>query len=1549
MKHILKKSLSVILVFAIIFSSAYVGLNEVDFSRLFTVKAEAASESDLEFLLNPDGKSYYVYRCNRNAEGGLVIPEIYNGLPVTSIAIYAFESCKNLSSVTIPDSVTSIGSSAFYSCTNLASITIPDSVKNLDCDFTDTAYYSNEANWENGALYIGNHLIEIKDTYSGSYEIKPGTKTISKYAFSGCSSLTGVVIPEGITSISGFSCSGLVSVYIPSSVSRIYGDAFKSCENLTNIEVAADNEYYTSVDGVLYDKNKVKLVRFPAKKSDTEFSIPEGVKIVQENAFYGCTSLETVKIPDTVKNIGSYAFSGCTSLSLVEIPNGVTNIGSFAFSGCTSLSSVEIPDSVTNIGFCAFSSCKSLTSIVIPNGVTTIGGSAFSGCKSLTSITIPDSVTKMGSSAFSSCTNLTSIEFLDGVTTIGSSAFYNCTSLSSITIPDSVTEIGRSAFYKTAYYNNEANWENGALYIGNHLIKINDTYSGFYEINSGTKKIAAEAFYGCTGLTGVVIPDSVTSIGSSAFYGCTGLTSVVIPDSVTNIGPDAFYGCTSLDSITIPDSVTETCSYPFYNTAYYANESNWENGVLYWGNRLVKMNNTYSGSYEIKTGTKTIEESAFYGCTGLTGIVIPNSVTSIGSYAFSGCTSLTSIEIPDSVTSIGDYAFKGCTSLSSITIPDSVINIGRVFYFTESFNVAIKREENLLYIGSRLIAGNYFYAIKATNQHTYWDAGLGTCEVKQGTKSIASYAFNACDSLNSIIIPDSVVSIGDNAFGGCQFLTDIYYRGLLSDWENIDIGTGNEAVWGANIIHLCTFGDWVTDSEPTCDEDGSKSRTCSVCGEVETEVIPALGHSYSDEWIFDIEPTCTEGGSRHRVCSVCEVVETEKLSALGHSYSDEWIIDVEPTCTEKGSKFHLCANCGDKKDIIEILANGHYYNTGAACSVCSAAKEFDYKIVDGCVELIQYKGSSDKVVIPHKIDGLPVTSIGEYSFSGNIYVTSITIPDSITSIGEAAFEGCELLTSVTIPNSVTSIGDYAFGACPNLASIEIPEGVKSIGEWTFYDCCMLNTVVLHNGVTSIGDGAFYDCPNLTSVYIPNSVIDIYLGAFYDCGIKDVYYEGAEENWDAITIIDDNDCLTGAKLHYNVGIADWQNHYGEPEVIVRATCKHKGTQSYTCPCGHSFTEEIPISGHTDTIWITEVNPTCVKAGQKDEYCLDCGNLINSEEIPATGHNGSDEWIIDVKPTCTEDGSKYHYCTVCGEKGDTAIIVALGHNYEVASVSNEHPHTTIFKCSRCSETKEEESYSQSCVLCNFTFEDLGDETCKITGYIGSAATFVIPATVNGKDVVSTATGAFKNNVVTTSVEIESGVQGLGALSFLGCSSLSKIVIPESVTSIGASAFHNCASDFTIYCYSGSYAMQYAIDNSLNYVVMDIVETENSTIDYENRLIYTTLNGSTSLEDIIYAPATFAVSVQASLISGDKEYLGTGSVVTVVDNGVSTEYTLVVEGDTNGDSVCDALDAWQVGLVSNGHEVLDGAYALAADNNADDAIDVIDYQAIINKVVA
>ena len=224
----------------------------------------------------------------------------------------------------------------------------------------------------------------------------------------------------------------------------------------------------------------------------------------------------------TVEN-GEATITDCdTSISGdVVIPSAlggypVTSIGYEAFYNCIGLTSITIPDSVTSIRGSAFSGCTGLTSVTIGNSVTSIGEGAFERCTGLTSITIPDSVTSIGDCAFEDCTGLTSITISDSVTSIGGWAFEGCTGLTSITIPDSVTGIGKAAFYNTALYNNDSNWENGVLYIGNHLIKAKSSVSGVYTIKDETKSIADSAFLDCDNLTSIIIPESVVSIGYKA-------------------------------------------------------------------------------------------------------------------------------------------------------------------------------------------------------------------------------------------------------------------------------------------------------------------------------------------------------------------------------------------------------------------------------------------------------------------------------------------------------------------------------------------------------------------------------------------------------------------------------------------------------------------------------------------------------------------------------------------------------------------------------------------------------------------------------------------------------------------------------------------------------------------------------------------------------------------------------------------------------------------------------------------------------------------------
>ena len=353
-------------------------------------------------------------------------------------------------------------------------------------------------------------------------------------------------------------------------------------------------------------------------------------------------------------NPSSTAYTGSitipSTVTYNSITYSVTSIGGSAFYGCSGLTSVTIPNSVTSIGGSAFYGCSGLTSVTIPNSVTSIGEDAFQNCIGMSSVTIPNSVTSIGSGAFSGCSGLTSVTIGSSVTSIGYYAFSGCSSLTSITL--NANDIVSKTY--TSY--------------GSNLRTIFGSQVKEYVLGDDVKGIGDWAFYKCSGLTSVTIGNSVTSIGSSAFSGCSGLTSVTIPNSVTSISGSAFSG-----------------------TAWYNNQPD---GLVYAGMIAYKYKGTMATGTKItlEEGTLGIGESAFSGCSGMTSVIIPNSVTSIGDKAFQFCSRLEEVILNsnsivsktytstrnistifgsqvkkyifgDNITGIGEYAFPSNTSI----------------------------------------------------------------------------------------------------------------------------------------------------------------------------------------------------------------------------------------------------------------------------------------------------------------------------------------------------------------------------------------------------------------------------------------------------------------------------------------------------------------------------------------------------------------------------------------------------------------------------------------------------------------------------------------------------------------------------------------------------------------------------------------------------------------------------------------------------------------------------------------------------------------------
>ena len=596
-------------------------------------------------------------------------------------------------------------------------------------------------------------------------------------------------------------------------------------------ELASDGESYAVAD---YTGTSTEVV-IP--------SVHEGLPVMSigQYAFRGCSGLTSVTIPDSVTSMGDSAFSGCSSLESITLPfvgaeagktssdtyqypfgyifgtssytggtavkqyyygrdpssttsttyyipsslRSVTvtggNILRGAFGYCSMLTSITIPDNVTSIGDSAFYGCSGLTSITIPDSVASIGDSAFSGCRGLTSVTIPDRVTGIGDSAFYCCYGLTSVTIGDSVTSIGIYAFLGCAKLvevynkSSLDIKSGSIDYGYVAYYaKNVYTQEGGSWftdtsdgfcffydgEQGYLmgYLGTETeIELPASFTAYNGTFVENYEIYEDAFAYCSDLTSIIIPNGVTSIGRSAFRHCTELTSITIPDSVTSIGVQGFCGCSGLTSVAIGDSVTSIGMGAFEDCTGLTSI------VVDEGNYVYHS----AGNCIIETASKTL----IVGCKNS---IIPDdgSVTSIEGFAFWNCDGLTTVTIPDSVTSIGINAFSGC-STNLIEKENGVSYVDSwVIDFDESVSSVELRE------GTRGIADSAFE--NCTN--------LTTVIIPNSVTSIGISAFSGCSSLTSVTIPDSVTSIGFGAFSDCSGLKYVKFEGTVAEWNVIEKG-----------------------------------------------------------------------------------------------------------------------------------------------------------------------------------------------------------------------------------------------------------------------------------------------------------------------------------------------------------------------------------------------------------------------------------------------------------------------------------------------------------------------------------------------------------------------------------------------------------------------------------------------------------------------------------------------------------------------------------------------------------------------------------------
>ena len=797
------------------------------------------------------------------------------GNSVTDIGNSAFKGCSGLTSVTLPNSVTSIGDFAFTSCSGL---TEPVYNSNIFAQLP-TSY--------EGSYIIPQGITSVVGSaFSGcsgltSITIPESVTDIARYTFYGCSGLTSITIPNSVTSIGvhAFSgCSGLTSITIPNSVTSIGSMAFFGCSGLTSIVVDKGNSIYYSPENsnAIIKKDEQTLI-----VGCTKTIIPYGVKSIGSSAFQNCSGLTSITIPNSVTSIGSSAFSGCSGLTSITIPNSVTSIGTFAFYGCSGLTSITIPNSVTSIGSSAFENCKGLTSITIPNSVTSIGSSAFQNCSGLTSVTLPNSVTSIGTFAFKGCNNLTRVFSMIRSPHNLNEAFAGISSECYLFVPTGT----RSSYIHSSgwdYFNSQFVIEGYLPNISNlsfvsptevletkastnTTLRLTPTISPSTISNkdltwsssdediatvSGSGLVTGKE-YGTATITcsavnqqgelvsascrvivykaGLMYVDSIfydTTGGSAAVTNCAGgLPSNVnkeryeysgtinVPASVTYdgvnypvkaIGTYAFYNQPELQAVQIPTSVLTFEPSAFEKSKNLARVLflSKEAGLISVGERAFyecsKLNNVV-----LPNSTQRIDREGFRHCSSLSNITLSNSLNYINEYAFADCPVLNNVVLPESLKSIQNAAFNNDAALSSITFPAALEGIGAAAFANCASlkEVTFNTTNYTMTIGSDAFKGsNAINKVKvahldswvsinfsnpeanpASISHRLYNTG-GTeftdAVVPEGPSYVNNNVFYNCQNLKSVTLPTTIQIINDNIFYGCTSLIKVVSKAI---------------------------------------------------------------------------------------------------------------------------------------------------------------------------------------------------------------------------------------------------------------------------------------------------------------------------------------------------------------------------------------------------------------------------------------------------------------------------------------------------------------------------------------------------------------------------------------------------------------------------------------------------------------------------------------------------------------------------------------------------------------------------------------------------
>ncbi|GEM_PF-3524967 len=1012
------------------FSSTRVGEKTVtitykDYSDDFTVTIMEPENTVFTYSLIDDG--FHAEITGYTGSGGsITVPEKIDNYPVTSIGASAFSGNSTIVGVKLNSGLVNIGESAFRLCSNLASITVPDSV-----------------------ITIG------KEAFYGCYGLETvnlgtGVESIGNYAFYNCSGLTSITLPANVESLGAYAfynCANLANVTLGKGFSTLGNYAFLNCSKLTNINVDPENNAFSSLNGVLYNKNQSTLVCYPSGRTAAQFTVPSSVRTIALGAFNN-SKLTDIHISRNVITINSEAFTGSdltihcylntaahsfaqehrmrfvlledqspVSLSILVNPSKLSyivgeelDLTGISVAAVYSDSTMEVVTNYTVSGFdssrpgtstvtVTYDGCSAQFSVsveeplavaeftyTLSNNTATITGYVGSGG----SITVPAvidgyPVRSIGVSAFDRCATITSVLISNGIRTIESNAFSYCPNLTEVKLPPSVETIGSDAFYQCA-----------------SLSAV--TFS------EGLTEISSYAFSQCSELKYIILPESLVSLGISAFNGCSKLESVNIPYGLTKLESYTFANCGGLLSVLLDTNITTIDSAVFSNsskvTVYCYENSAAHNYCIAESVKYSLINSNSDFTYTTQNGEVTIVR--YNGMGG--NVTIPDTidglpVTSIGDHAFTGCKSVTQLTVPSSVSSIGAGAFAFCPALGKTVIPAETTVFGNSFVFEQSPNAVIYCME--------FSAAHTFARTNLINYILMDNITLLSIDVTTPPAK-TSYRIGEELDLTGIVITASY----SNATSAVIDVNDCFISGFDSSIEGVK-------------TVVFTY-------------DG-RTATLNL-----TVLLPEFYYTANSNGTITI--TAYNGTEPDMV--IPSVYEGKTVSAIGNGAFERNLVIrsvVIPASVKRiGSRaFYSCTNLQSA-----VFRNG-------------------------------------------------LETISTYAFYGCNKLTYINIPDSVTAIEGYAFHECSSIGSVLIGSGLASIGYSVFRGCTSISGFAVNKNnehftTKDDALYTAdYETLICypaakeaNSFDIAPNTKTISDFAFYGCAYLMNITIPKSVTSI---------------------------------------------------------------------------------------------------------------------------------------------------------------------------------------------------------------------------------------------------------------------------------------------------------------------------------------------------------------------------------------------------------------------------------------------------------------------------